>query len=178
MAHKLMALALTVFFLPAAGRAQAPVPAATPAEAAPGASTQGGNATLPEANSPSVLSGFMEPFPYDPQGRKDPFAQPTVAKEMEQGQFHGPVLPLQKFALDELRLIGVIWDVNKPRAMFQDREQNVHVIGPNAKIGNRNGYVAAIREGEVVVIETTEQDGKLFSHVRVVKIADEKQAAR
>lgn len=145
------------------------------APAGPGGDAQSGaSATDPAV---SVLSGFMEPFEYDPQGRKDPFAQPAIEKPLPPGAFHGPVLPLQKFKLEQLSLIGVIWDVSRPRAMFKDPSGKVHVVGPNAKLGDMNGYVAAIREGEVVVIETREEDGKLFSSARVVKIAGGDQAA-
>lgn len=156
---------LSLFFLSAVAGAQAPGESAGDPDGVAGPAT-------------SVLSGFMEPFPYDPQGRKDPFAQPTIEKPLPPGAFHGPVLPLQRFSLDpnqpdskKLRLIGIIWDVSKPRAMIMDPNSRVHVVGPNAKIGDRNGYVAAIREGEIVVIETYEEDGKLFSSARVVKIA-------
>ncbi len=166
-----MAALFLFLFLFSAAVAQGPATGpAGPAAGEPHETDDGG--------SVSVLSGFMEPFEYDPQGRKDPFAQPMVERPMEQGRFHGPVLPLQKFPLGKLSLVGVIWDVSKPRAMVRDPNGGVHVVGPNAKLGDRNGYVAAIREGELVVVETYEEDGKLFSQVRVVKIADSGASAR
>lgn len=151
--------------------AQDPPPTADPAMQSPPQQAPvvppGGATGAPS----SVLSGFMEPFEYKPEGRKDPFSVPSVEKPLPPGSFHGPTLPLQKFRLDELALTGIIWDVVRPRAMLRDPTGKIHVVGLNAKLGNQNGYVAVIREGEIVVIETFEEEGKLFSAARVVKLA-------
>lgn len=146
---------------------------AQPAKPKPGApAAPSANAATAPSEPGTSLSTFMEPFEYDPLGRKDPFQKPAIDRPLAPGSFHGPVLPLQRFALSQLTLVGIIWDVARPRAMFKDPEQRVHVIGPNAKLGNQNGYIAVIREGEVVVIETFEEDGKLYSAPRIVKLAD------
>ena len=118
-----------------------------------------------------MFSGFIDPFDYAPRGRRDPFVQPIPDKPMEQGAVAGPLLPLQKFELGQLRLVGIIWDVKRPKAMIKDPGGITHVVGPNTKVGPRNGYIAVIREGEMVVVETQEQDGRLVSSAQVVKIA-------
>lgn len=118
-----------------------------------------------------MFSGFIDPFDYAPSGRRDPFVQPIPDKPMEQGNVAGPLLPLQKFELGQLRLVGIIWDVKRPKAMIKDPGGITHVVGPNTKVGPRNGYIAVIREGEMVVVETNEQDGRLVSSAQVVKIA-------
>ncbi len=148
---------------PSANQGGAGDPGSNGAQAVPGI---GGITPM----SGSILSGFMEPFEYEPAGRKDPFAVPTMEKPLPPGSFHGPILPLQRFKLEELALMGIIWDVSKPRAMVRDPGGQIHVLGPNAKLGDKNGYIAVIREGEIVVIETFEEDGKLFSAARVVKL--------
>ena len=122
-------------------------------------------------NVPELFAGFMDPFEYDPRGRRDPFAQPVEDKPVEQGLAHGPLLPLQRYDVNQLRLVGVLWDVRQPKAMLKDPEGHMHVIGPNAKVGPHNGYVAVIREGEIVVVESLEQDGRYVSTAQVVKIA-------
>lgn len=119
----------------------------------------------------NVFSGLMDAFEYDPRGRRDPFSQPFVGRPLPQGAVHGPLLPLQKFELRELRLTGILWDVREPKAMIKDPQGNTHIVVPNSKIGPRNGYVASIREGEIIVVETIEQDGRLVSTAQVVKIA-------
>lgn len=170
------ALIALTFFFTAFAFAQAPPPAAAPPAQGNPAAAPVGQPAQPQAGEAeaagSTLSSFMEPFDYDPLGRKDPFQKPAIDKPLAPGSFHGPVLPLQKYPLASLTLVGIIWDVARPRAMFKDPDQKVHVVGPNAKLGNQNGYIAVIREGEVVVIETFEEDGKLYSAPRIVKLAD------
>lgn len=117
------------------------------------------------------FSALMEAFEYNPRGRRDPFVQPIPDKPVEQGAVHGPLLPLQKFDLSQLRLVGIIWDVRKPQAMIKDPSGATHLVGTNTRIGPRNGYIAVIREGEIVVVETQEQEGRLISAAQVVKIA-------
>jgi type IV pilus assembly protein PilP len=126
----------------------------------------------PAAASPTnILSGFLDPFVYDSRGRRDPFAQPIDDRPATQGLAHGPLLPLQQFDLNQIRLVGIIWDVAHPRAMLKDPSGKTHIVGQNTKIGPRNGYIAVIREGEMVVVETIDRDGKLISTSQVVKIA-------
>lgn len=117
------------------------------------------------------LQGLMDPFDYDPRGRKDPFAQPVLDRPVAPGSPHGPLLPLQRFDISKLKLIGIIWDVKRPRAMINDPEGKMHVVGPNTKIGIRNGYIAVIREGEIVIVETVEENGRLVSSAQIVKLA-------
>jgi type IV pilus assembly protein PilP len=119
----------------------------------------------------SMFGGFREPFDYDPRGRRDPFQQPIPDRPMEEGALHGPLLPLQQFELSKLRLVGIIWDVRHPKAIIKDPNGNTHLVSTNTKVGPRNGYIAVIREGEIVVVETQEQDGRLVSTAQVVKIA-------
>ena len=123
------------------------------------------------ANASTMFQGVMDPFEYDQRGRRDPFVQPVPDKPVEQGNIHGPLLALQKFELSQLALVGIIWDVKRPKAMIKDPTGTTHVVGTNTKVGPRNGYIAVIREGEMVIVETQEQDGKLVSSAQVVKIA-------
>jgi type IV pilus assembly protein PilP len=118
------------------------------------------------AESPDQLrtevQSFLEPFIYDPKGRRDPFRPYTevLVTEGEPGSPAGPVLPLQRFDLDQLRLIGIIWDVAEPKAMFLDPNSRIYTVGRDERIGPNNGYIAAIREGEVVVVESIRRRGE------------------
>lgn len=127
---------------------------------------------IPKAgSSTNIFAEIITPFDYEVRGRRDPFASPSSDKPLSQGSFHGPTLPLQKFDLSQLSLVAIIWNVDAPKAMIKDPEGKVYIVSPNAKIGMNNGYIASIREGEIVVVETTEQDGRLVSTAQVVKIA-------
>lgn len=119
----------------------------------------------------SSFAGIMDPFDYEQRGRRDPFVEPIPDRPVQAGTLRGPLLPLQKFDLSQLALVGIIWDVKHPKAMIKDPTGQTHIVGANTKVGPRNGYIAVIREGEMVVVETTEQEGKLVSSAQVVKIA-------
>jgi type IV pilus assembly protein PilP len=140
------------------------VQAQTPAPPAASASKLDLNFNFPN------FAGFLEPFIYETRGRRDPFAQVLPERQMSRNQANGPDLPLQQYELKDLRLTGIIWDVSRPRALFKDPKGRVHIVGPNAKLGKRNGYIAVIREGELVVVETVEEDGRLLSSTKIVKL--------
>jgi type IV pilus assembly protein PilP len=166
---KLIALILPL--LTTAAFAQTP-PAGGPAagnQAPAMADDMSGDASMSDPST--MFQGIMDPFEYDQRGRRDPFVQPVPDKPVEQGNVHGPLLALQKFELSQLALVGIIWDVKRPKAMIKDPTGTTHVVGTNTKVGPHNGYIAVIREGEMVVVETQEQDGKLVSSAQVVKIA-------
>lgn len=125
----------------------------------------------PDADSiAGELESFLEPYIYDPKGRRDPFRPYVETAPLEQGELSGPLLPLQQFDLDQLTLVGIIWNVNDPKAMFVDPRKQVHVVRRDERIGRRSGYIAVIREGEVVVVEAVNVNGDLMYSTRVLKI--------
>lgn len=151
----------------------AAAPAAAPAAGAGETVSAAEAAKQLEALSDELfLQGMMDAFEYDPRGRRDPFVQPILDRPVPMGAKHGPFLALQRFDINTLKLVGIIWDVKRPRAMITDPAGKIHIVGPNAKIGPRNGYIAVIREGEIVVVETVEgEGGRLASSAQVIKLA-------
>jgi Tfp pilus assembly protein PilP len=118
----------------------------------------------------SRLEGFMDPFDYDPAGKKDPFRPLEADRPAEAGSFEGPFQPLQRFEVDQLELVGIIWNVKAPKAMINDPLGNTHVIVENTRMGRNSGYVAAIREGEVVIVEPFVEDGRMTYSTRLLRI--------
>ena len=107
---------------------------------------------------------------YDPTGKRDPFKPFRAAVIPSAGQKQTAALePLQKYELDRLQIIGILWEVRTPRAMVRDPDGIVHTVVKNTRIGRNEGYVAAIREGEIVVIETRYEDGKPVKEPRVLE---------
>jgi type IV pilus assembly protein PilP len=157
------------------------VPAAnnTPPSAAPGKPAMPpGNPTNPGAsgltpplpppppqappNPDAEMPVFQNPegYHYDPTGRRDPFkpfgeSQTTMAPELGPApdQPTTPPEPLQTFDVTQFKLLGIIWQVKDPKAMVLDPNGRTHLIRRQTKIGRNNGFVAAIREGEVIVVE-------------------------
>lgn len=115
------------------------------------------------------LEGFLEPFIYDVPNRRDPFLAFAEFIPQEEGPLRA-LTPAQRYALEELRLVGVMWEVKDPKAMFMDPDDEVLVLGRDESIGNRNGYIAAIREGEVVVVEAIRKRGDIIYRTRVLRI--------
>lgn len=58
-----------------------------------------------------------------------------------------------RWPLKEYKLVGVIYDTKKPKAMIADREGKVHVYREKELIANAGGYVAEINNGEVIIVE-------------------------
>lgn len=116
-----------------------------------------------------TIQTFLEPFIYQGDNRRDPFA-PFQEFDPTGGAVAGPVLPLQRFDIDELKLVGVIWNVPNPKAMFTDPTNRVHILGKDDRIGRNNGYIAVIREGEVVIVETVTVRGELAYSTRVLQL--------
>lgn len=119
-----------------------------------------------------LLEGFFEDLQYDPADKRDPFlpyfATAKTRLTMEQT---GPQEPLQKFALGELKVIGIIWDVGRPKALVSDPGGKSYIITENSKVGKEFGYVAAIREGEVIVVEPImDAEGKRGYQTKVLKL--------
>ena len=114
------------------------------------------------------LEGFLEPFIYDVVNRRDPFL-PYSEFIPDDGPSR-PMSPAQRFPLEELRLLGVIWDIKEPKAMFVDPDKEVLMLGRDESIGNRNGYIAAIRESEVVVVEAIRRRGDIIYRTKVLRL--------
>lgn len=120
-----------------------------------------------ESNNAEIsdLQGFLEPFIYDASNRRDPF-QPFIEFREDRG-----IRPTSKYDVDDFNLVGILWDNKDPKAMFIDPEQKVHIIGRDESIGKRNGYVAAIREGEVVVVESQRKQGDIVYKTKVIALS-------
>lgn len=113
-----------------------------------------------------------EEYSYDPTGKRDPFkAFRTVRPVHTEASKSLEILePLQRWDLERLQVVGILWDVRTPRAMIRDPDGAVYTVTKNSKIGRSEGFVAAIREGEVVVLETRYDDGKSIKESRVLEL--------
>lgn len=109
----------------------------------------------------AILEGFFEDINYSPTDKRDPFLPYLTMTKIKvvNATPDSPLEPLQQFALDQLKIIGIIWDVGKPKALVSDPAGKSYIVTENTKVGRDFGYVAAIREGEVIVVEQV-QDGQ------------------
>lgn len=151
--------------------AQVPPPGQPNVPPPPMESQFGDGATAPAPQTSNILPG--DGYSYDPTGKRDPFKpfrtiRPAIT---DAGKAAAEILePLQRWEIDRLQIVGILWDVTTPRAMVRDPDGAVFTVTKNSKIGRNEGFVAAIREGEVVVVETKYDDGKSIKETRVLEL--------
>ena len=102
-------------------------------------------------------------YVYNPIGKRDPFRSFLASGGRIQDET--PRTPLQKYELDKYLLVGIIWGVERPRALVEDPDSVGHVMEIGTYIGKNWGKVTAITSGEVVVTEEYQTiDGELVVH--------------
>ncbi len=144
-------------------------------------------ATEPAAthkSEPYPKLNTSEGYVYDPSGRRDPFFQDVQKNEdgeaeysptgvriiRSKGRVFDPNDPLQKYDLGVYRVIAIIWEVNRPKAIVKDQIGKVYTIRKGTRIGRNNGHVALIREGEVIVVEPPSEDGQISGNTHVLEL--------
>lgn len=90
-------------------------------------------------------------FKWDPAGKRDPF-RPYKIRVLQQNE-ETPIDPLSLLDLSQIKVVGILWNTQKPRAVIQDSTGRRFTVFKKTKIGINRGVVVEIREGEVVVIE-------------------------
>ncbi len=121
---------------------------------APVAYAQQPNAQAP-APEPAIElgpDGDLGDYTYDASGKRDPF-RPLFLMRRPASQAVEPLTPLQRYEIGQLRLVGVIYDLNPPRGMVEDSSGLGFIVTPGTAIGPNGGVVTAIRPRQVVVEE-------------------------
>ncbi len=156
---------------PAAAPALPPADAAAPespaASGAPVAPLPDGSALPPglEAAVPGVptvgeLPGVLPgETPGDPAvdataGLRDPFRPFTLdlqPKKIAEDEF---LTPLQRYDLAQLTVVGVLLDLEPPRAMLQDDLGMGYIVTPGTLIGRQHGIVTDVQPRQIIVEET------------------------
>lgn len=121
----------------------------------------------------SAILSYLEPYIYDAERRRDPFLpfkifvqEPSIEDQFQQeetpiqSEVEQPAHPLLGYNLSQLSLKAILWNVKNPKIIINDPVNKLHVLRKNDRIGNNGGYIAAIREGEVVVVQKVSVQGK------------------
>jgi len=91
------------------------------------------------------------PYAYSPIGKRDPFRNifnregPQLSEQ--------ELTELQKFELDQLRLVAIVSRIPTPFAMVEDPTSKGHTLVRGTLIGKNWGQVSQIKENCVVVRE-------------------------
>ncbi len=92
----------------------------------------------------------VEDYVYNPIGKRDPFR--TFIANAEEEEIRSPT-PLQRYELEQYQLTGIVWGVDRPRALVEDPEGMGHVIELGTYIGKKWGKVTQITSSQLVVTE-------------------------
>jgi type IV pilus assembly protein PilP len=114
-------------------------------------------------------------YHYDATGKTDPF-RPLVIEEPKSGGKRmarkvGSIPPLERYDLDQLKLVGVITNVKPPRALIEDVTGDGYIVTPGTIVGRNEGVIKEISENEIIVEEKTlDVSGKLNKKKSILKL--------
>jgi Tfp pilus assembly protein PilP len=83
---------------------------------------------------------------------RDPF-RPFTLDLKAQRAGDGPLTPLQKYELGQLKVAGVIAGMDPPRAMVEDSSGMGYIVTVGTPMGRNGGVVRAIEPGKIIVEE-------------------------
>lgn len=91
-------------------------------------------------------------FVYDPIGKRDPFRSFVLdrLKELEQNTKG----PLEQFDLNQLTVLGVVWETDNRRALVADPSGQAYIVNEGDQIGTNEGTVIRIDDNLMMVRET------------------------
>jgi type IV pilus assembly protein PilP len=113
---------------------------------APGASAAAAAATKADDDDASAEAEYV----YNPIGKRDPFR--TFIATADEEEIRSPT-PLQRYELEQYQLTGIVWGVDRPRALVEDPEGMGHVIELGTYVGKKWGKVTQITSNQLVVTE-------------------------
>ena len=124
-----------------------PTPSASPA---PPPSTKP-KSSISDMKVPTILEAQKDPYFYNPAGKRDPFEPvegDTSFKEANQSRS-----PLERFALSDMLLTGIVWGIADPRALIRTPDSQSYIVRANTSIGKNKGRVSRVTKKEVFVEE-------------------------
>lgn len=145
------------------------------------------SAPLPPPAATEVF-GDADAFVYDPTDKRDPFELHGMLEKVSPADSKAsvktpepveapvpdkplrPLDPLENFELAQIRVQAIIWDTKAPRAMVEDPQGVSHTLRLKSRIGKHNGFVVAIRESEVVVVEYPNENGQMSKVFRILEM--------
>ena len=67
---------------------------------------------------------------------------------------------LEGYDVDTFKLTTILWNIKHPKALVRSVNKEEYLLEEGTKIGRNSGYVAKIREGEVIIVEPTFPNGQ------------------
>lgn len=115
----------------------------------------------PSAMKDTKKKVVAQQFVYNPIGKRDPF-QSFINIDGPTSTDGPPPTGTQKYELDQYKLVGIIFGIERPRALLEDPDAVGHVAEIGTYVGRNWGKITMITSGEVVVTEEYQTiDGEL-----------------
>ena len=103
-----------------------------------------------------------EKYSYNPNNKRDPFQSFLLSSGSSSLVDNIPRTPLQKYEVNQYMLTGIIWGIDRPRALVEDPQGDGHVVEIGTYVGTKWGKVETIEEGIVTITEELQTvDGQL-----------------
>lgn len=154
---------------PSDGQVPPPPPQAVEADA-----VVGEGVTAPELTTQQQAE---LPYVYNSEGRRDPFepyrsvrAALETSVENRGAKQESDLTPLERWELDQIRIIAILWDGQNPRAMVLTPEGTSHTVTRGVKIGRNFGVIRDIKEGAIVVAEKIFVNGKAKTEIQTMEL--------
>jgi Tfp pilus assembly protein PilP len=139
----------------------------------------GEGSTSPEASETAEGEALdvLPPLPvgtynYQREGRRDPFEpfRRVRAAMATTGVKADDLSALERWEIDKIKIIAVLWDTQNPRAVVMTPDAATHTVSKGTKIGRNFGVIKDIREGEIIVAEKIFVDGKSKTEIQVIEL--------
>ena len=120
------------------------------------------NEQIDEVNTTPVAERTMivddkdsdeDEYGYNPNNKRDPFQSFLLSASSSPLIDNIPRTPLQKYEVGQYILTGIIWGIDRPRALVEDPSGDGHVVEIGTYIGTKWGKVETIEEGVVTITE-------------------------
>ncbi|HSC35355.1 MAG TPA: pilus assembly protein PilP [Thermodesulfobacteriota bacterium] len=135
--------------------------------AAPEPAEEAADTTSPsQPGKVEPITAGEEKLPYDSTGMRDPF-KPFI-KLVDTPSSPSVVLrpPIQRYPLNQFRIVGIVWIGGKPQAMIVDPEANTYFLGVGDKIGSSDGEILEVRQNGILVQERTKMEN-VYGEVKI-----------
>lgn len=112
---------------------------------------------------------------------RDPFRRPAL-KAGEGKDEGGKVPELERYSVDEFKLVGVITGTRKNKAMLVTPDGKMHIVSESARIGHRHGIIRKIAPGKVDIEEKSVnilgEEEKSETTIELSEKSDDKEGRR
>jgi Tfp pilus assembly protein PilP len=93
-------------------------------------------------------------FTYDRSGMRDPFRSFEWEERSRLALNIAERGPLERYDVNQLSLLAVVWDTGTARALVQDPAGNSYIVGEGTRVGKNEGRVINIGDNLIIVKET------------------------